>query len=247
MKECPLCRQVYADDTLNFCLSDGTGLARIPDVSDETIKIELSAASEKTLVLKSPVPTHPVEIKQTEQIVSKGVNPLFAYLSVGLIALITGGGLIFWLTSGGRNLPTNEQQSANISNSTKASGSTSSQKAPPDALVQQSQKLAVNLPQVDTNKVANTPSAARPPAVSGGTWFIVLGSFPKSQSERANRRLKYVQGLGIEASIVDTDNYPGFRSGLYAVVLGPFSKGDARSRLASMKSAVPDAYAKSGF
>ncbi|MFN0278725.1 MAG: hypothetical protein ACKVRN_08990 [Pyrinomonadaceae bacterium] len=247
MKECPLCKQVYADDTLNFCLSDGTGLARMPYVSDETIAIDRSAAAaEETLVLKPPYSTQPTEIKQTEQLVSNGVNPLFAYFLIGFLALLLGGGLIFWLMSGVQNLPANEPRPSNISNS-QAPDLNTNLKAQQDALEQERQKLADERRRLDASKTQNPPSTERPPAALGGTWFIVLGSFPKAQSERANLRLKYVQGLGIEASIVDTDNYPGFRGSLYAVVVGPFSKNDARSRLASMKRAVPDAYAKSGY
>ncbi len=81
---------------------------------------------------------------------------------------------------------------------------------------------------------------------SAGNWFVILGSYPKSQLEKANQRLRYVQSLGYEASIIDTNNYSGLRGGLYSVVLGPYSKTDAQRLLASIKPTIRDAYAKSG-
>lgn len=81
---------------------------------------------------------------------------------------------------------------------------------------------------------------------SAENWFVILGSFPKSQLARANQRLKYVRSLGYEASIVDTDNYAGLRDGFYSVVLGPYSKSDAKRFLRSIRPVIHDAYAKSG-
>jgi hypothetical protein len=85
------------------------------------------------------------------------------------------------------------------------------------------------------------------PRPSGGTWFLVLGSYPHGESGKAEARLGFVQGHGISASIVDTDNYPGFRSGYLSVVVGPYSKAEARRVMLAMKSVVPDAYLRSGW
>ena len=80
----------------------------------------------------------------------------------------------------------------------------------------------------------------------GENWFVILGSFPKSQLKNANQRLKYVQNLGYQASIIDTDDYAGLRDGFYSIVLGPYSKADAQRSLSSIRSRIRDAYVKSG-
>jgi len=80
-----------------------------------------------------------------------------------------------------------------------------------------------------------------------GTWFVVLGSFPRSEREKADQRLQSIQGSGYQASLIDTDNYPGLRSGLWAVVLGPYSKAGAKSVVDQVKVVRRDAYVKSGW
>lgn len=71
MKKCPQCRAVYADEMV-FCLQDGTAL--------------LLAGEEPTVVLRQPVAAPPQVIKQ-------GVSPIFAYLTIGLLALLVFGGI----------------------------------------------------------------------------------------------------------------------------------------------------------
>ena len=74
MKKCPNCKLNYSDETM-FCLNDGTAL-----VSDEQ---EIP-----TVIARSPFAQQPI------QSVRQGVNPLFAYLAIGLLALIAGGAIV---------------------------------------------------------------------------------------------------------------------------------------------------------
>lgn len=78
MKECASCKRVYSDDTLNFCLSDGSVLTIIPGPAEATLVLTKPTSSEVSM------PVH------------KGVSPVFAYLSIGLLALIVGGALVAW-------------------------------------------------------------------------------------------------------------------------------------------------------
>ena len=116
------------------------------------------------------------------------------------------------------------------------------------AIEKEKQKLKNEREKLDSKRnespVANTITSSKP---SGGTWFVVLGSFPKNERWKADERLQYVRSSGYDANIVDTDNYPGFRSGFWSVVIGPYSKSDARSLLPRMKSVRSDAYIKSGW
>jgi hypothetical protein len=89
MKRCPKCNQVYADDNLNFCLTDGASLLATSD-------------SEPTLVMSPPSFNTPSAIgspSHPQQPSRQGVSPLFAYAAVGLLALLIGGGIVIWLKS----------------------------------------------------------------------------------------------------------------------------------------------------
>lgn len=89
MKYCPQCQQTYTDETLNFCLSDGSSL-----LATENPSIE------ETVVKPSFVPP-PI------QIIKKGVSPTFIYLTIGLAALIAGGAIVALLKSDSNNLVEN--------------------------------------------------------------------------------------------------------------------------------------------
>lgn len=80
-----------------------------------------------------------------------------------------------------------------------------------------------------------------------GQWFVVLESFPKTARLTADKRAELLRENGRQAKVVDTDLYPGLRSGLWAVVLGPFSGEKAEQVLAEVRAQVPTAYAKSGW
>ncbi len=89
MKHCPQCGKSYSDDNLNFCLDDGAALVQ-----------SFSSTEQETVVLP---PTRNTVPQPGER---RGVSPVFAYLFVGLLALIAGGtivGLIMWRSSGTRN------------------------------------------------------------------------------------------------------------------------------------------------
>ncbi len=76
MKKCPQCRAVYADD-MAFCLQDGSAL--------------LIAGEEPTVFFQNTAP-NPTQ--------KQGVSQIFAYLTVGLLALLVIGGaagaMILW-------------------------------------------------------------------------------------------------------------------------------------------------------
>jgi hypothetical protein len=79
-------------------------------------------------------------------------------------------------------------------------------------------------------------------------WFVVLGSFPKANRTGAENILGRARRSGLQAAIVDTDNYPNFTGGLWAVVVGPFaSKELADNSKNAAKGLIPDAYVKAGW
>ena len=109
MKLCPKCHQVYADETLNFCLSDGAALVHSSNQSEETIVMGLPGQSEKTVAINPPVVSGP------QQPLRQGVSPLFAYLAIGLLALLVGGSVMAWLKAGS-SPPSNIVPQSNVAN-----------------------------------------------------------------------------------------------------------------------------------
>jgi uncharacterized caspase-like protein len=102
-------------------------------------------------------------------------------------------------------------------------------------------------PEVETaTREAEPDDSVDIPQPSGGNWFVVLGSFPHADRRKATRRLNSLQSQGIDADLIDTDDYPNLTDGYYAVVLGPYSKATAQRTLPTARQYVGDAYIKAG-
>lgn len=83
MMTCPQCGAGYADDMV-FCIEDGAALR--PATVDQP-----------TLVITSASPIN-TGVSATQP--RNGVSPVFAYITVALLALIVGGGLVWFLLDG---------------------------------------------------------------------------------------------------------------------------------------------------
>lgn len=225
MNQCPTCNRSYTDDTQSFCLEDGTRLTAAYD-SAATLVINPSPSP-------GVLPNVPTSVSASP---SRGGNPAL-YIAIALLALLVGGGLVALLKSGTRDTSTAVPPTSNLNVSNSSTSPVSTAK-------QNSETAAIPTP---TNRETTPSTANRLQPPSSGAWFVILGSFPKNNYEKASQRLQSVQGLGYDASIVDTDNYRGLKGGLWAVVMGPYSKANAKSVAAQMKSVRPDAYAKSGW
>jgi cell division septation protein DedD len=232
MKQCPQCQQLYEDESLNFCLSDGTTLISASNPS-----------SEKTVIIT------PHLFKQPQQSVKSGVNPVFAYITVGLLALIAGGAIIMWTkydpntqTNSGFNTSSSKDNNKNIEQEKTMEGKNLKQE---QAKPEKNPQIPSNQNTViDPEKVQSYSPTNSPPS---GTWFVILGSYQRYETEKANQRLQHVQGLGYSASILDTDNYPKLTGNLLIVAMGPYSKSYARSLAAQIKSKGAEAYIKAGW
>ncbi len=79
MKQCPKCRRSYTDESLNFCLEDGTVLSRSLD-------------PQATLLNTSPRPTDPntTEVLPRLPIQTKASQAWSIYLVIGLVVLVVG-------------------------------------------------------------------------------------------------------------------------------------------------------------
>ncbi len=92
MKQCPQCQSIYTDETLNFCLMDGTQLVSNRE-AEPTQKLPDNIVTEfsqpKTAVNFAPAPT--VEKVHQPQIeVKKNTNWFWASAAVGFFAVLLG-------------------------------------------------------------------------------------------------------------------------------------------------------------
>ena len=251
MKHCPTCYRSYPDETLAYCLEDGSLLSTSYD-SEATQRIPTARTTnpQSTNVLPPTLAISPP--------MRKSSKPLIVYLVVGLLALVAGGAIVAWMKSD-PNTSSNtkseaasnassvikEENSNDTSNSNREKESLQEEKA---RLEREKQELAEERKRLEAKQKESTSSTTRQlPPPSSGTYFVVLGSYPKNEYEKANQRLQTVRGLGYEASLIDTGNYPGLRGGLWAVVMGPYSKSYAKSLAAQIKPVRSDVYIKSGW
>ncbi len=252
MKSCPTCHRIYADETLTYCLEDGATLSA-PYESEQTQRLPPPRA---TTPATEVLPTG----SAATQPVQRGRNPVPVYVAIGLAALLAGGVLVAWMKSGPTASTTARSE---VSNSAPSPGegrdSLEEEKARLErerqqlALEKERQQLAEERRKLEEQKreaatPTSTPQTARQiPQPSGGGWFVFLGAFSRGEYARADERLRQIKGLGYDASIIDTDDYPNLTRGLWAVVMGPYSRSNAQSVAAQMKAVRPDAYIKSGW
>lgn len=86
MKRCPQCQRIYADESLNFCLSDGTALATAENLSEPTIVMGSKQASPDSR--------------------PRAASSFLPYVLIGILALIAGGAVVAIYFSRS-NAPTN--------------------------------------------------------------------------------------------------------------------------------------------
>lgn len=224
---------MYTDDVF-YCLSDGTFLVN-------------TAADVPTIIIPAPVIT-----SRDSPVGKRSTSVLLIAIGLAVVA----GGAAIWLISSGSGSKIVVSEPASNQGAKSADGSSDDLATQRESLRLERERLEVEKQRLQLNKslsqptsIPSAPNTAPTKSVSpsAGTWFVILGTYARHETEKANQRLSYVQGRGIDASIISTDQYPGLKSGLIAVVVGPFSKSGAKGSLASMKSAVPDAYVKSGW
>lgn len=94
-----------------------------------------------------------------------------------------------------------------------------------------------------TDEQPQTSRGVETARVSSG-WFVILGSFPQGQPEKARKRANLMRNQGYDVSIIDTNHYRSLADGLYSVVMGPYKKSTALRELGTAQQVVGDAYIK---
>jgi hypothetical protein len=216
MKRCPRCEETFSDDNF-FCLSDGTPLP------------SFTVGEEETLVRPAPF-VHQAMPRQAE----KGVNPLIAYLSIGILALLVVAGaaiiLFLLLKSNGSVVPSSKNNTANtISKSpepttqAKDTDAANRQKTNLDdrqaALEREKRQLADEREKLEAqkNKSAEpTPSVQQPPQATARLSFQ-RGSTQSTVSGVVGSERSYVlaarSGQYLSASVSSGDGCVTFTNG----------------------------------
>ena len=115
MKYCPSCQITYADDSLRFCLQDGTGLLDYPgNLPPPTV----DWSEKETVLRQTPITAgweQKIPITQNAAIEpgAKKSNTLLAVILTALVCVVFGG--LGWLLFGGKS--TENKNLSNISGS----------------------------------------------------------------------------------------------------------------------------------
>lgn len=107
MKSCPTCNRTYADETLTYCLADGSLLSAPYD-------------PEATQFLPPPRTTNPTNTQISGPVAAAAArpaeqakSPAFKYIVIALLALIAGAGVMAWLNSRTREAASNNSSASN--------------------------------------------------------------------------------------------------------------------------------------
>ena len=84
---CPRCNRTYSDETVIYCLDDGTLLIALHD-PQETLILPQARVTDP-----SPAVVPPTQLAQP-QIVRQGVRPAIVYALVALLAMVVAGGAV---------------------------------------------------------------------------------------------------------------------------------------------------------
>lgn len=186
MKQCPSCRTTYTDETLSFCLADGTPLT---DIAEEVTFVR-SGRSDPMRVEIPQTAAPPPSYMQPGAVPEKGSNTMKIVLVVGLLgamAVVAVGGaaaLIYF----NKDSRTAEPAANNKGTATPTATST------PDNTNELRDQIA-NLEkrlneQKNANKTAATPLVMPSPSTtstsatvnSPGDGFLALRSLPNSEA-----------------------------------------------------------------
>lgn len=187
MKQCPNCKTTYTDDSLQFCLSDGATLSRVPDAA-ETVRMSFDNQPTRIDMPLDSVPTvfaPPVSQNQSP----KKMLGLIIAVVIGfflLLAIAGVAGFIYFRQSGDKN------PVAAASPTATASPKTSPTAAPNDETERLKEEMANLKKQMEDqkNQKPNSPYIPPPPnqkettarANSPTDGFLALRSEPSSET-----------------------------------------------------------------
>ena len=94
MKQCPICKTTYTDESMSFCLTDGVALLSFPN-EQETVQVSFD---KNPMQVNFPQHVAPVSFQPPNtktQPIKQGVNPVIVAAIVGLLVVIVVGLTMF--------------------------------------------------------------------------------------------------------------------------------------------------------
>lgn len=201
MKQCPSCKNTYTDDSLQFCLSDGTPLISLRDDApptvqmsfekNEPLRVNVPKDSAPTVFAPPPVINNP-QFQQNQPAEKKGFGLIIAGV-LGLLLLLVGGGLaaFFFIPRSGDNK--NSLPPLNASPTATAAPKTSPTSSASDETNKLKEEMANLKKQLENQKNQKSNPSVSPTqalydngrtayANSPGDGFLALRSEPSSES-----------------------------------------------------------------
>jgi YARHG domain-containing protein len=183
MKQCPTCQRTYTDETLVYCLDDGSVLAAAYDPqATQIIAPPRHTDPMPTAVFIPPAPTQPTIAAPppAQTVIRQGVNPVVVYVLVAALALVVGGGIVALLF---RPAAREETSSSPSTNTPRQDAATTASREPAtkEQALPGTGNLSSSTPAtVSTPRQTPTPVAATPG--QGGT----PGNYPEASTRNLN-------------------------------------------------------------
>ncbi len=204
MKQCPVCKTNYADDTQMFCLNDGAGLIAIQNEEatmifspvsnqlNDPVRINIPSASDPTVFVRPQI--------MPGKKGGKGllIGGLVAVVLLGIVGILGIGGLIYWqnLNSNTNTVVSNNSPKSNTNIATNAlTNTTPNTSATPDETAAIKQKVADLEKQLKEQKnqkssaptLPNSPTVPKPSSTvaranSPNDGFLALRTAPSSET-----------------------------------------------------------------
>ena len=204
MKQCPACKTTYTDETLRFCLADGSALTAL---GDEQATFVRPAGEQMRVEIPhdAPPPSQFQPVSQPSQSSGSGLKILLAVVGLGLLILVilgVAGGIYYFSTGEKGTVANSGSPSPNKTASPIASPSPKDETADLKNQIanlermineQKNQNRAVNAPPSTVPNPNNIGTTAR--VNSPGDGFLALRSFPSS--ETGTRILKIPHGATV--------------------------------------------------
>lgn len=200
MKQCPACKTAYTDDSLSFCLADGTALDSAIDEERTVVKRAGNNPLRVDIPAVAPLPSGKLNAKSAADSSGTWIKIVVAVLILGFIAIGAFGliGAVFYYGTGGK-----EKEIL-----TKSPTPTATVSATPDI---EKERLLEEIANIDEQKLANTNtrpvsndeddadeqgSTITATVNSPKDGFLALRSIP--DADRGERILRIPHGAEVE-------------------------------------------------
>lgn len=213
MKYCPNCQTNYADDTLRFCLQDGTPLAEFPDQSSPTIFLtesETRVSPKRVEPLRQIPPSQGWEQSQVTRVSSLESEPKKSNTAIAVLLTAFGMFVLFGLAGTGAWLYFKNGKTEIVENKNVNSPNLNGQIFDTNSKITPSPTVAIKTPTPNTS-LYPTPTPAPPDYDSEQTKSEVSSKIYswKSAAESGNLNA-YMSNY---ADTVDYYNKPGASAG----------------------------------